>query len=447
MATNIADMSFPAGNVTLQGTLAIPTGARALVVFAHGSGSSRFSPRNREVAEQLQRAGLATLLLDLLTSEEAAKDATTGVWRFDVEMLARRLRGVTSALRRMSGTRDLRTGYFGASTGAAAALIAAAESPEAVGAVVCRGGRPDLATPWLARVHAPTLLIVGGSDDVVLAHNRAALKHLHAPSSLKVIPGATHLFEEEGALVEVARFAAAWFTRYLLHSSRRWSGPRLEERCFRDRADAGRLLAGELGDFAHRSDVIVLGLPRGGVPVAYEIASVLGVALDVMNVRKLGFPGHEELALGALATGGVRVLNTEELHFVSDQEIEAITRREQRELDRREQLYREGRPAPALHGRTVILVDDGLATGATMRAAISAVRTQHPQQIIVAVPVAPAETCTTLATQVDELVCLVAPELFFGVGQWYEEFSPCDEDDVRELVKRAAGTAGLDKAS
>ena len=440
METNTTDMWFSAGDVSLQGTLAIPAGARGIVVFVHGSGSSRSSPRNRRVAADLRKAHLATLLFDLLTPAEARQDEATNGYRFDVELLARRLRNVTSELRQLSQVRDLRVGYFGASTGAAAALIAAAEAPDAVAAVVSRGGRPDLATPWLARVHAPTLLIVGGNDELVLSLNRDALKRLPGVASLEVIPRATHLFEELGALEDVSRLATRWFSSHLLHSSRTWSGPRFPDRRFRDRAEAGRLLAAELGDFAHRSDVIVLGLPRGGVPVAFEVARALDVALDVLIVRKLGLPGHEELAVGALASGGIRVLNPEELRFVSDDQIEDITRRERLELERREKLYRDGRPVPSLNGQTVILVDDGAATGATMRAAISAVRAQQPARLVVAVPTAPPETCAALASGVDELICLVAPELFFGVGQWYDDFSPCSDDAVRELVSAGAAT-------
>ena len=447
MKANTTQIELPAGDVSLEGTLGIPAAARGMVVFAHGSGSSRFSPRNRQVADVLEEAGLATLLIDLLTSAEAHDEERSASLRFDVERLGRRLRIATAELRRKSLARDLRIGYFGASTGAAAALIAAAEAPDAVGAVVSRGGRPDLAAPWLARVRVPTLLIVGGNDDLVLKLNREALGRLRAPASLEVIPGATHLFEEPGALEEVARLAAQWFTRHLLHRRRVWSGPRLATRRFSDRSEAGRLLATELADFAHRKDVIVLGLPRGGVPVAYEVATALGVALDILNVRKLGFPGHEELALGALATGGVRVLNPEEIRFVSDDEIEAITRRELPELERRERSLREGRPAPRLQNKTVILVDDGVATGATLRAAISAVRAQHPAQLVVAIPAGPPETCGELDSEVDELICLVAPALFFGVGQWYEDFSACSDADVRQLVKEAAGVEVLGAAS
>lgn len=206
---------IPVGEVTIAGNLDIPAQATGVVIFAHGSGSSRFSPRNRFVAHALSSAGLATLLLDLLTSEEDAVDQHTGHLRFDIPLLATRLIGATDWLTQHVETRYLRIGYFGASTGAAAALVAAAERPEPVGAVVSRGGRPDLADEALARVRAPTLLIVGGHDTTVLALNREALAHLRGVNDLAVIPGATHLFEEPGALEEVARLATAWFRRYL----------------------------------------------------------------------------------------------------------------------------------------------------------------------------------------------------------------------------------------
>ena len=202
-------------DVHLEGKLAIPEGATGLVLFAHGSGSSRHSPRNRAVAESLERAGLATLLFDLLTSEEEAADRVTGRLRFDVELLATRVLGAAEATRTQPETRGLRLGYFGASTGAAAALIAAAKRPDVASAVVARGGRPDLAGAHLERVVAPTLLIVGSEDTDVLALNQEAFEQLRGPRELAVVPRATHLFEEPGALDEVARLAGMWFTRHL----------------------------------------------------------------------------------------------------------------------------------------------------------------------------------------------------------------------------------------
>jgi erythromycin esterase-like protein/predicted phosphoribosyltransferase len=212
---------------------------------------------------------------------------------------------------------------------------------------------------------------------------------------------------------------------------------------FRDRRDAGRKLAGKLGAFAKRPDVIVLALPRGGVPVALEVARVLEAPLDVFVVRKLGVPGYEELAMGAVGSGGVRVLHKEmvERLGISEEQIGEVTAREQKELARREVLYRDGRPPPDVRGKTVILVDDGLATGATMQAAIEALRQQKPEAIVVAVPVAPAETCEELRKLADEVICAFTPEPLYGVGRWYQDFSQTSNEEVRELLKEQAPTS------
>jgi len=204
-----------AGPVRLEGDLCLPVGARGIVLFAHGSGSSRHSPRNRFVARKLREAGLATLLMDLLTAEEEAVDMQTGHLRFDIGLLAERLVAAATWLAGYPDTQNLRVGYFGASTGAAAALVAASRRPDGVRAVVSRGGRPDLAGADLARVQAPTLLIVGGNDFTVLQLNQQALARLNVEKRLEVVPGATHLFEEPGALEQVARLACQWFVRYL----------------------------------------------------------------------------------------------------------------------------------------------------------------------------------------------------------------------------------------
>jgi putative phosphoribosyl transferase len=213
-------VQLPAGPVRLEGVLGIPEGARGIVLFAHGSGSSRHSPRNRFVAEQLRQAYLATLLMDLLTLEEEAIDQRAGQHRFDIGLLANRLVSATDWLARFPETRQLKIGYFGASTGAAAALVAAAERPDSVSAVVSRGGRPDLAGAALAQVRAPTLLIVGGRDQPVLALNQQALVHLKGEKQLVIIPGATHLFEEPGALEGVAALARDWLVRHLVVPTR-----------------------------------------------------------------------------------------------------------------------------------------------------------------------------------------------------------------------------------
>ncbi|MDC4227286.1 MAG: dienelactone hydrolase family protein [Candidatus Manganitrophus sp.] len=209
-------MTVTAGErILLEGDLRIPAGARGIVLFAHGSGSSRFSPRNRFVADVLYRAGLATLLIDLLTAQEESIDRVTAALRFNIGLLAERLVDVTDWVAQQPEIRSLQIGYFGSSTGAAAALIAAARRPDRIGAIVSRGGRPDLAGPALGEVRAPTLLIVGGEDRQVIELNKEAMARMRAPAELKIIPGATHLFEEPGALEQVAQLASEWFVRYL----------------------------------------------------------------------------------------------------------------------------------------------------------------------------------------------------------------------------------------
>lgn len=209
-------VTIPVDRVSLEGDLIVPDDATGLVVFAHGSGSSRFSPRNRHVAGMLREGALATLLFDLLTAAEEVEDQRTRRLRFDIALLARRLTGVTDWITARPDLKHLRIGYFGASTGAAAALIAAAERPDDVGAVVSRGGRPDLAGEALAAVRAPTLLIIGGTDLPVIDLNRLAMRHMRGPVQLEIVPGATHLFEEPGTLDTAARLAREWFARYLL---------------------------------------------------------------------------------------------------------------------------------------------------------------------------------------------------------------------------------------
>jgi putative phosphoribosyl transferase len=212
---------------------------------------------------------------------------------------------------------------------------------------------------------------------------------------------------------------------------------------FRDRREAGKRLADELHAYADRSDVIVLALPRGGVPVGFEVAHALRAPLDVFVVRKLGLPWHDELAMGAIASGGVRVLDRDLIRIarVSEAQIAQVIEIEQRELERRERRYRGDRPFPDLHGKTAILVDDGLATGATMRAAVEALRLEGPARVVVAVPVAAQETCEAFRDITDETVCAETPEPFRAVGLWYADFSQTTDEEVHDLLERARGSA------
>lgn len=208
---------------------------------------------------------------------------------------------------------------------------------------------------------------------------------------------------------------------------------------FRDRTDAGRKLAQKLLAYANRPDVVVLGLPRGGIPVAYEVANVLNAPLDIFLVRKLGVPGHEELAMGAIASSGVRVLNEDVVHIlgISPEAIDREAAAEQRELERRENAYRDGYPKVGLKGQIVILVDDGLATGATMRAAIRALRAENPARIVVAVPTGAEETCESFKDEADEVICAFTPSPFMGVGLWYRDFSQTPDYEVQALLRKA----------
>jgi predicted phosphoribosyltransferase/dienelactone hydrolase len=441
---SIREVRIPLGASWLDGELVVPAGAAGVVLFAHGSGSSRLSPRNRSVAAALREAGLATVLFDLLTPEEEAAERLTGRLRFDIPLLSERLVAATVWASEQPTLRGLPIGYFGASTGAAAALVAAARLGGAIRAVVSRGGRPDLAGAALPRVLSPTLLIVGGRDEDVLRLNRAALDVLRSPKQLILVPGASHLFEEPGALDEVARLASIWFRRQFEAGDppEVRSGSPEFELPYRDRREAGRRLAAALGAYRNRSDVSVLALPRGGVPVAFEVAGALGAPLDVFLVRKLGVPDHEELAMGAIASGGVRVLSADLIDRmrISRDRIEAATLREERELRRRERSYRGDRPPLDLRGRTVILVDDGLATGSSMHAAVAAVRRLAPARVIVAVPVAPQRTCQELRSLADEVVCVATPEPFLAVGRFYEDFEQTTDEEVQDLLERAAGS-------
>jgi putative phosphoribosyl transferase len=216
-----------------------------------------------------------------------------------------------------------------------------------------------------------------------------------------------------------------------------------DRRAFEDRKQAGRALAAGLRHYAGRPDVVVLALPRGGVPVAAPVADALDAPLDLFLVRKLGTPGHRELAMGAIASGGIRVLNDDVVKWygIPPAAIDAVAREEERELVRREAAYREGREAPPLENRIVILIDDGLATGSTMMAAVKAVRQRHPAKIIVAVPVGARDTCDALATVADEVVCVRMPEPFSAVGQWYLDFDQTTDEEVRHLLRAHARTA------
>jgi predicted phosphoribosyltransferase/pimeloyl-ACP methyl ester carboxylesterase len=409
------------GRSQLPGLLAAPEGASAMVIFAHGSGSGRFSPRNLQAAEYLEHSGFTTLLFDLLTEAEAERRGNV----FDIGLLASRVVEAIDWARSHSPTLSL--GLFGASTGAAAALVAAAQRPDHISAIVSRGGRPDLADPFLGDVKAPTLLIVGERDREVLALNEWARARLTCASKLVVVPGATHLFEEEGTLDLALAAAGDWFAEHL--------DPPL---CFSNRRTAGRALAARVA--VTKPDApVVYALPRGGVPVAVEVARRLGAPLDLLLVRKLGVPWQPELAAGAVVDGEQPdvVLNNEIVSAagLTEAEIEKGIQAQLAEIERRRALYLPGCRPVSARGRTAILVDDGIATGASMAAAIAAVRRRAPGRIVVATPVASPSAAAMLRGLADEFICLSTPENFAGVGQFYDDFHQLTDEEVVNLMK------------
>ncbi len=411
----------------LPGILSLPPDPRGLILFAHGSGSSRFSPRNQFLAEAFQRGAYATLLFDLLHEDEAEDRHNV----FDIGLLGSRVVEAIDWTQSDDRTFALPLGLFGASTGAAAALSAAATRKNVVGAVVSRGGRLDLAEPWVDAVRAPTLLLVGGDDGQVLALNRDAQRQLRSPSKMTVIPGASHLFEEPGALEAVLTAAREWFDAHLQ--------PR--GIVFDSRAAAGRLLASALLRRAP-SRPLVYALPRGGAPVAAEIARALDAPLDLILSRKIGAPRQPELALGAAVDGDQPeiVLNHDIVAAfgIRHAEIERLASRQFAEIERRRDLYLGDAPTISAQGRTAILVDDGIATGASMEAAVHALKRRGPQKIIVAVPVAARDAAVRLGRLVDETIALLTPETFYGIGEFYRDFHQLEDAEVVALMKTFA---------
>ncbi|HZZ79705.1 MAG TPA: alpha/beta fold hydrolase [Gemmataceae bacterium] len=428
MSGDYDEILIPVNSHQLHGVLTIPDAAQGIVVFAHGSGSSRWSPRNQAVAKSLQDAGFATLLMDLLDDAEAADRDKV----FDIDLLAERVQAAIEWTSQQRALCNLPIGLFGASTGAAAALEAAARMPRHVRAVVSRGGRPDLAWALLPEVNAPTLLIVGGRDEEVLALNRKALRRLGGSRSLRVVSHATHLFEEPGALAEVAKLARDWFTRHLCPAIRDTVPSR-----FADRADAGRRLARRLRERTLMNP-LVLAIPRGGIVLGEVLADALGAELDVVLARKLRMPGNPEFALGAIGEDGEVFVNPEVQR--SDQ-LESYLQEEARhqfdEIERRRQLFREGRAPASATGRSVLVVDDGIATGSTMMAALRTLKLQKPLEVIVAVPVGAPNRLNQVRAECDEVVCLIeAPELN-AVGEFYDDFTQVEDEEVVAALRRS----------
>jgi putative phosphoribosyl transferase len=452
----------------VEGTLAIPIEAKAMILFAHGSGSSRHSTRNQYVAGVLNKAGFATLVVDLLSSGEKEADQVSRHLRYNIELLAGRLKEVTKWLLQEPQTRNLNIGYFASSTGAAAAIIAATDfgNNNIVKALVLRGGRLDLCEGQLQKIITPTLLIAGGSDDArVIRINKTALKELKNTKDreLVVIPGAGHLFEEPGKMEELAKIAVEWFRIHLLCSGKKFENknalkkktfgllssiltdrPHIQIK-FKDRVAAGKMLATLLGKYGKEEKddaaptITVIGIPRGGVVVADTVAKKLSISdFDIVIPRKLRAPNNYENAIGAvMQDGSVYLENTFiESMNVSDQYLEMEISEQKKEIDRTMGLYRLDRNKEYnIKDRTVILIDDGAATGATINAATGWIRKQNPKRLIIALPVAPCQIKMALRQQVDALEIIYSPSNFTSVEQFYQNFDVLSDQEIIKLLK------------
>jgi putative phosphoribosyl transferase len=445
---------------SLEGDLTIPAGAQAVVLFAHGSGSSRDSSRNKLIATVLNNRGIATLLVDLLSQDEKRTDEETKHLRYDIELLAGRFAAITNWLAQQPETSELKVGYFGSSTGAAAALIAASRLgiPKAV---VTRGGRPDLASESVLRkVEASILFIVGSNDTSVIAMNRKAIESISNTETkeLAIIPGAGHLFEEPGRMEEVAQLAADWFECYLLRTGKRkfynkyaristrgflfsrMKRPAFQIK-FKDRLAAGKVLSSTLCKYKNdRDGVTVIGIARGGVIVADPIADKLNAEFDIIVPRKLRSPYNSENAIGAIMHDGSLYLDRSTVqtqdHNISNEYIEMEKSEQKKEMERRLGIYRPYSREYKITDRTVILVDDGIATGATMIAAARWIRKQEPKQLIIGVPVVPKQVLERLKEEVGEIEALRTPSDFKTVEQYYQYYAGIPDEHVIQIAKR-----------
>lgn len=426
-----APVRIPVPGTLLEGDVTIPRRARALVVFAHGSGSSRVSPRNRRVARWLNSAGLATLLVDLLDSAEERQDAITGELRFNIPLLSTRVERIVTWCSSQGRLADLDIGLFGASTGAAAALVAASRLHGRVHAVVSRGGRPDLAGTALSHVAAPTLLIVGGADEEVVALNRSAQARMQCESDLVLVPGAGHLFSGAGELDEVSRLAAAWFRRHLATGIEQVVA---RDHGYEDRMHAADVLATIMSRrLDELSSPVVVGIPRGGIVVAAHLARRLSLPLGMAGVHKVGAPDQPELAIGAVDEDGEVVEDQLAARYERDTFLRLAQRQAEATRSQAASL-RTGLAAPDVSGRDVVLVDDGCATGMTATAAARMLRRHGARHVLLAVPVAPAELVRTPPPGIDEVLCPYTPEPYLAVGAHYRDFPQVDDAHVRSLL-------------
>lgn len=411
-----------AGTRELRGSLGVPQGPVGLVVLA-GTQS------DWHVAEALRARGLATLTLDPADLLDPSAD---------LDALASDLIALTEWARH-STVSHLPIGFLGADCFAAASVVAASRQPDIARAIVALDGRIDTAGPALATVAAPTLLICGLDEDALIERDREAIEQMTTTTQLAIIPGA---FSDPTMSDEIIQLAAEWLVDHFAVALQEPPAKRgAWGRQFRDRRCAGERLAEIIGD--RGASTIVFGLPPGGVVVAAEIARALHAPLDVWLVRKIGMPIQPELGMGALAEGAALLLDRRTVHWsgATPEDLRSIVHAKAAEIRRRATHYRGDAPPPDVHGKTVILVDDGIATGATLRAAIRGARKRGAARVIAAVPVAAAEAVSAIRAEADELVCIATPRHLISVGTWYQDFRPVPDSEVIAILRAARDAA------
>lgn len=396
--------------------------ARPVVIFAHGLNSSKDSPRNTFIAEGLVEKGFCVFLLDFTghgESEGSASDVS-------VEQFVQDMDAALELIKNLKGIDAARIGICGSSFGGTAALVKAADDKR-IKALALRSAPGEGYYDYADKVRVPAL-IVQGEVDPIKKESLVIYERLAGEKKLVLIKGANHLYTKEEHLKEAREAITQWFVEKL-------SDPRI----FKDRKEAGAELALRLKDYKGKENVLVLALPRGGVVTGYEVASYLKCPLDVVIVRKLGFPGQPELAIGAVSETGTVVLNESIIsgYGVAEEYIKEEISKQKAVIEKRVKLYRKGKGLPQLKGKLIILVDDGAATGATAKAAVSTLKMEGIEKLIVALPVAPPDTADELGSMADELICLETPYDFMAVGAFYEEFAQVSDEEVVKILEES----------
>lgn len=397
-----------------------------VVVFAHGLNSSKDSVRNISIADGLVEKGFCCFLIDF-TGHGESEGKFSDV---SVEQFAHDLDAALNYIDSMKVIDHMRIGICGSSMGGTAALIRAT-TDERVKALCLRSAPAEGFFQYAKHINIP-VLIVQGDADPIMKESLTLYEHIISDKKLVLIKGADHLYSKEEHLREAKEAIVDWFVEKLGQKD-----PDII--IFKDRRDAGIHLALRLKDYKDRKDVIVLALPRGGVVTGDEVSSYLNCPLDVIIVRKIGFPGEPEFAIGAVSETGAVVLNesTISMYQISKKYIEDEIARQKKEVERRVSAYRKGKKMPDLKGKTIILIDDGVATGATIKAAISALKIEEIEKLVVALPVSPPETAEKLRQMVDEFICLKTPEDFMAVGSYYQDFTQVSDEEVIRILEKS----------